>query len=137
MAIGKGGQSGRRPPSDSAASRGHRGRLELFAIGPPGAARLRGDIGDVGRFADKGRFPPWNGTAPSGASSGDRRRHRPLSSALTTPRSRLLPAEAGRGQDQDASDAVPETPAVVCRRMPRDAERVAAGSGGHSWAAPD
>ncbi|MEU4522598.1 transposase [Amycolatopsis sp. NPDC024027] len=50
--------------------------LELFGIGPSSAARLLGDIGDVGRFADKGRFASWNGTAPLEASSGDRRRHR-------------------------------------------------------------
>jgi transposase len=50
--------------------------LELFGIGPSSAARLLGDIGDVGRFVDKGRFASWNGTAPLEASSGDRRRHR-------------------------------------------------------------
>jgi transposase len=45
--------------------------LELFGIGPSGAARLLGDVGDVGRFVDKGRFTSWNGTAPLDASSGD------------------------------------------------------------------
>jgi len=50
--------------------------LELHGIGPSGAARLLGDVGDVSRFADRGRFASWNGTAPIDASSGDQRRHR-------------------------------------------------------------
>ncbi|WP_375479225.1 transposase [uncultured Jatrophihabitans sp.] len=35
-----------------------------------------GDVGDISRFADKGRFASWNGTAPLDASSGDQNRHR-------------------------------------------------------------
>ncbi len=50
--------------------------LELYGIGPSSAARLLGDIGDIGRFADRGRFASWNGTAPLDASSGDQSRHR-------------------------------------------------------------
>jgi transposase len=50
--------------------------LTLHGIGPSGAARLAGDVGDVARFADKGRFASWNGTAPLDASSGDQNRHR-------------------------------------------------------------
>ena len=50
--------------------------LELYGIGPSGAARLLGDVADVSRFADKGRFASWNGTAPLDASSGDQNRHR-------------------------------------------------------------
>ena len=50
--------------------------IELPGIGPSGAARLLGDVGDIGRFADKGRFASWNGTAPLDASSGDQHRHR-------------------------------------------------------------
>jgi transposase len=38
--------------------------LTLHGIGPSGAARLLGDVGDIARFADKGRFASWNGTAP-------------------------------------------------------------------------
>jgi transposase len=49
---------------------------ELFGIGPSGAARLLGDIGDITRFASKARFASWNGTAPLEVSSGDQRRHR-------------------------------------------------------------
>jgi len=50
--------------------------LELNGIGPSGAARLLGDIGDVSRFPTRGHFASWNGTAPIDASSGERARHR-------------------------------------------------------------
>jgi transposase len=50
--------------------------LDLHGIGPSGAARLLGDVGDIARFADRGRFASWNGTAPLDASSGDQKRHR-------------------------------------------------------------
>jgi len=49
---------------------------ELHGIGPYGAARLLGDVGDITGFADRGRFASWNGAAPLDASSGDQRRHR-------------------------------------------------------------
>jgi transposase len=48
----------------------------LNGIGPSGAARLLGDIGDIRRFATAAHFGSWNGTAPIEASSGDQRRHR-------------------------------------------------------------
>jgi transposase len=49
---------------------------ELHGIGPSGAARLIGDIGDISRFTSRGHFASWNGTAPIDASSGDQNRHR-------------------------------------------------------------
>jgi len=49
---------------------------ELNGIGPSSAARLIGDVGDIGRFATAAHFASWNGTAPIEASSGDQRRHR-------------------------------------------------------------
>jgi transposase len=49
---------------------------ELTGIGPSGAARLLGDIGDINRFASRAHFASWNGTAPIDASSGDQNRHR-------------------------------------------------------------
>jgi transposase len=49
---------------------------DLNGIGPSGAARLLGDIGDIHRFRTAGHFASWNGTAPIEASSGDQRRHR-------------------------------------------------------------
>jgi transposase len=49
---------------------------DLNGIGPSGAARLIGDIGDIRRFASRGHFASWNGTAPLDASSGDQQRHR-------------------------------------------------------------
>jgi transposase len=48
------------------------GLRPLNGIGPSGAARL---IGDIGRFASRGIFASWNGTAPIDASSGDQQRH--------------------------------------------------------------
>ena len=50
--------------------------LELTGIGPSGAARLLGDVGDVSRFQTRGHFASWNGTAPIDASSGEQNRHR-------------------------------------------------------------
>ena len=52
------------------------GLMDLFGIGPAGAARILSDVGDVARFADRNRFASWTGTAPLDASSGDQRRHR-------------------------------------------------------------
>ncbi|SCL28588.1 Transposase [Micromonospora rhizosphaerae] len=49
---------------------------DLYGIGPSGAARLLGDIGDIRRFRTAAHFASWNGTAPLEASSGDQRRHR-------------------------------------------------------------
>jgi transposase len=49
---------------------------QLHGIGPSGAARLLGDIGDISRFASRNHFASWNGTAPLDASSGDQQRHR-------------------------------------------------------------
>jgi transposase len=49
---------------------------QLNGIGPSGAARLLGDVGDIDRFASRDHFASWNGTAPIDASSGDHHRHR-------------------------------------------------------------
>ncbi len=38
------------------------GLRTLYGIGPSSAARTVGDVGDVGRFPDRGRFASWNGT---------------------------------------------------------------------------
>jgi transposase len=52
------------------------GLLDLYGIGPAGAARILGDVADVARFATRARFASWNGTAPLDASSGNQERHR-------------------------------------------------------------
>ena len=49
---------------------------DLYGIGPVGAARILGDVGDVARFATKAHFATWTGTAPIDASSGQQQRHR-------------------------------------------------------------
>ena len=108
--------------------------MDIYGVGPPVAARILADVGDVARFADRNRFASWTGTAPLDASSGEQNRHR-LSRAGNRrmnhvlhvaaivpdpPRHRrpcLLPAQARRGQDPDGSAAVPEATAVR-RRLP-------------------
>jgi transposase len=52
------------------------GLQQLNGIGPSGAARVFGDLGDISRFASRGHFASWNGTASIDASSGDQHRHR-------------------------------------------------------------
>jgi transposase len=123
---------------------------ELHGIGPSGAARLLGDIGDVTRFATRAHFASWNGTAPLDASSGDQNRHR-LSRAGNRRINRALhimavvqlrhdtegrryfrrklaagktPMEAMRALKRRLSD-------VVYKRMLADAKRLGTGPGGH------
>jgi transposase len=50
--------------------------MDIFGVGPAGAARILADVGDVARFADRNRFASWTGTAPLDASSGQQIRHR-------------------------------------------------------------
>jgi transposase len=63
--------------------------LELHGIGPSSAARLLADVGDIHRFADRGKFASRDGTAPLDASSGNQERHR-LSRAGNRRTSRAL-----------------------------------------------
>jgi transposase len=50
--------------------------MDLYGIGPAGAARIMADVGDVARFASRNHFASWTGTAPIDASSGAQIRHR-------------------------------------------------------------
>jgi len=50
--------------------------MDVFGIGPAGAARILADVGDIARFPDRNRFAAWTGTAPIEASSGEQVRHR-------------------------------------------------------------
>ena len=50
--------------------------MDIFGVGPAGAARILADVGDVARFGDRAHFASWTGTAPIDASSGEQRRHR-------------------------------------------------------------
>ena len=52
------------------------GLLDIYGIGPVGAARILGDVGSVTRFPSKAHFASWTGTAPIDASSGQQVRHR-------------------------------------------------------------
>jgi transposase len=123
---------------------------QLHGIGPSGAARLIGDIGDISRFASRAHFASWNGTAPIDASSGDQNRHR-LSRAGNRRINRVLhimavvqlrndtegrryyrrklaagktTMEAMRALKRRLSD-------VVYRQMTADAKRLMTGPGGH------
>jgi transposase len=126
----------------------------LPGIGPSGAARLLVEVADVTRFPTKAHFASWNGTAPTGASSGDQVRHR-LSRAGNRQINRVLhimavvqlrtptegrayydrrvgagktPMEAMRALKRRLSD-------IVYRQMIRDAQAWATGPGGHLGAA--
>jgi len=126
---------------------------ELNGIGPSGAARLIGDIGDIARFATAAHFASWNGTAPLETSSGDQKRHR-LSRAGNRRINRVLyimavvqlrhdtpgrayyrrrladgkpPLEALRALKRRLSD-------VVYRQMLADTKRYETGPGGHAGA---
>ena len=129
--------------------------MDLYGVGPAGAARVLADVGDVARFADRNRFASWTGTAPLDASSGEQTRHRLVTCGEPADeprparrgdradpprhrRPRLLPAQARRRQDTDGSTAVPEA-APVRRRLPparrrRPAQQDGAGPGGHCGA---
>ena len=50
--------------------------MNIYGVGPAGAARVLADVGDIARFADRNRFASWTGTAPLDASSGEQTRHR-------------------------------------------------------------
>ena len=50
--------------------------MDIFGVGPAGAARTLADVGDAARFVDRNRFASWTGTAPLDASSGEQNRHR-------------------------------------------------------------
>jgi transposase len=52
------------------------GLMDIYGVGPAGAARILADVGDVARFVDRNRFASWTGTAPLDASSGEQNRHR-------------------------------------------------------------
>ena len=138
--------------TDLVASTGSRQR-DLHGIGPSGAAKLLGDIGDIRRFASRAHFASCNGTAPLDASSGDQNRHRlsragnrrinraPHITAVAQPRpdtegrrhfrrklaAGKTPMEAMRAWKRRLSD-------VVYRQMMTDANRLQTGPGGHAGA---
>ena len=129
------------------------GLMDIYGIGPAGAARILADVGDVARFADRNRFASWTGTAPIDASSGEQIRHR-LSRAGNrrlnhvlyiaavcqirhdTPGRGLLPAEARRGKDPAGGPALP-APATVRCGLPATGRRRREGQPGrHGEAGP-
>jgi transposase len=126
---------------------------ELSGIGPSGAARLLGDVGDITRFSDKARFASWNGTAPLDASSGDQQRHR-LSRAGNRRINRVLhimaivalrndtegrayyrrKVAAGKTHREALRCLKRRLSDIVYNQMRDDARRLAASPGGHPGA---
>ncbi len=47
----------------------------IYGVGPPNAALILGEVGNVGRFPTRNHFASYAGTAPIEVSSGDKRRH--------------------------------------------------------------
>ena len=78
--------------------------MGLYGLGPVGSARLLADIGDIARFPTRARFASWNGTAPTGASSGQQVRHR-LSRAGNRRINRVLHIMAIVQMRHDSGDA--------------------------------
>jgi transposase len=134
--------------------------MDLYGVGPAGAARILADVGDVARFPDRNHFASWTGTAPLDASSGDQVRHR-LSRAGNRRLNHVLhiaaivqirhdtegrgyyrrklaesktPMEALRCLKRRLSDAVYRQ--LVADAQPANAGEDEAGPGGHSGATP-
>jgi transposase len=116
--------------------------MDLRGVGPVVAARVLADVGDVARFADRNRFASWTGTAPLDASSGEQKPAPPLPgrepadephdphrcghpAAPEHRGTRLLPAQAVRGQEADGGDALPEA-TDLRRHLPPAGRRCAA-----------
>ena len=127
---------------------------DLHGIGPANAARLLGDVADITRFADKGRFASWNGTAPLDASSGDQHRHRlsragnrrinPVLHIMAVVQLRT-DTEGRRYYDRKVAAGKTNMEAMRClkrrlsdivyKQMRDDAQSIATGPGGHVGAA--
>jgi len=135
--------------------------MDLYGIGPAGAARLLVDVATITRFPVQGALRVLErdrtvgrlvrGADPSPAlprrEPADQPRpahHGDRPDPQRHPRPRLLPAAAGPRQDADGSVALLETPPVR-RRLPADAHRptprhhpaAASGSGRTHGGAPD
>jgi transposase len=124
--------------------------MDLYGVGPAGAARILVDVGHVARFATRNRFAAWTGTAPLDASSGQQIRHR-LSRAGNRRMNHVLHVAAivhlrgdtpGRAYyDRKRTEGKTKMEAIRClkrrlsdavyRRLADDNERCEAGPGGH------
>ncbi len=49
---------------------------QIFGVGPVVAAMVKGEVGDVRRFASRDHFASYNGTAPIEVSSGPKKIYR-------------------------------------------------------------
>ena len=127
---------------------------DIVGIGPVTAAAILGEVGDVRRFPSRHRFATYTGTAPTEISSGDIVRHRlsragnrrlnhalhiaALSNKRHDERGRSYYARklaAGEGKKGALRCLKRRLSDAVYRTLVADAERKAAGPGGHSGAA--
>jgi len=127
---------------------------DIVGIGPVPAAAILGEVGDVRRFASRHRFATYTGTAPTEISSGDIKRHQlsragnrrlnhalhmaALSNKRHDERGRSYYARklaAGKGKKGALRCLKRRLSDAVYRTLVADAERKAAGPGGHSGAA--
>ena len=129
------------------------GLTDIVGIGPVTAAAILGEVGGVRRFASHHHFATYTGTAPLEVSSGDVKRHR-LSRAGNRRLNHALRMAAlanerhdDRGREYYARKLAANKgkkgalrclkrrlSASVYRALLADAERKAAGPGGHSGA---
>ncbi len=127
---------------------------DIVGIGPITAAVILGEVGDIRRFASRHHFATYTGTAPTEISSGDITRHR-LSragnrrlnhalyiAALANKRYHEPGREyyarklaAGKGKKGALRCLKRRLSDPVYRALTADAERKAAGPGGHTGAA--
>ena len=115
--------------------------MDLYGMGPAGAARVVADVGDVTRFADLGPVrrvdrdraagrllrgaaaaPALPGREPAPEPCPAHHGHRP--GPPRHPRPCLLPAPVSAGEDPDGGPADPQTPPVR-RRLPATGRRPA------------
>ena len=113
--------------------------IDLYGVGPIGAAIILGHSGDIRRFPTAGHYARHNGTAPIEASSGPKARHRlnprgdrQLNHAIHTaaltqiahdhPGRVYYARKLAQGQDQEASDAGPQA-AYQRRHLPAASRR--------------
>lgn len=126
---------------------------EIVGVGPVTAAAILGETGDVRRFASRHHFATYTGTAPTEISSGDITRHRlsragnrrlnhalhmiALSNKRHDKRGREYYARkvaAGKGRKGALRCLKRRLSDAVYRALAADAQRLAAGPGGHSGA---
>ena len=118
--------------------------MDLYGMGPAGAARVLADVGDIARFPTKARFAAWTGTAPwtpppdaappPPLTGGNRQINHVLYIMAIVQVRHDTPGRAyyrrllARREDPERGPADPQTPPVR-RRLPADGRRPATTTG--------